>query len=77
MDHWYFDEELALERMRDTQRAADRAWSLGPSHPIQPAARRRFQTQLGEWLVAVGKYLQRGEAKREPGLASSCQCGVR
>ncbi len=77
MVHWYFDEKLALERMRETQRAADRAWTLGASHPIEPAARRRLQVQLGEWLIAVGKYLQRGEAKREPGMVSSSQCGLR
>ena len=77
MVHWYFDEKLAVERMRETQRAADRAWALGASHPIEPAARRRFQMRLGEWLIAVGKYLQREEAKREPGMVSSSQCGVR
>ena len=77
MVHWYFDEKLALERMRETQRAADRAWALGASHPIEPAARRRFQMQLGEWLIAVGKYLQRGEANRKPGMVSSSQCGLR
>ena len=77
MVHWYFDEKVALERMRETQRAADRAWVLGVFHPGKPAARRRLQVQLGEWLIAVGKYLRRGEAKREPGMVSSSQCGVR
>ena len=77
MVHWYFDEKVAVERMRETQREADRARALGASHPIEPAARRRFRMQLGEWLIAVGKYLQRGEAKREPGIVSSSQCGVR
>ena len=77
MVHWYFDETVALERMRETQRAADRAWALGASHSIEPEAWRRLQVQLGEWLIAVGKYLQRGEAKREPGMDSSSQCGVR
>ena len=77
MVHWYFDEKVAVERMRETQRAADRARALGVFHPGKPAARRRFQMQLGEWLIAVGKYLQRGEAKREPGMDSSSQCGVR
>jgi len=77
MVHWYYDEKLALERIRETQRAANRAWVLGVFHPGRPAARRRLQVQLGEWLIAVGKYLQRGEAKREPGMVSSSQCGVR
>lgn len=77
MVHWYFDEKVAVERMRETQRAVDRAWALGVSHPIEPAARRRFQVQLGEWLIAVGKYLQRGEAERKPGMVSSSQCGLR
>ena len=77
MVHWYYDEKLALERIRETQRAANRAWVLGVFHPGKPAARRRLQVQLGEWLIAVGKYLQRGEAKREPGMVSSSQCGVR
>jgi len=77
MVHWYFDEKVAVERMREIQRAADRARALGGFHPIEPAARRRFQMQLGEWLITVGKYLQRGEAKRKPGMVSSSQCGVR
>lgn len=77
MVHWYFDEKVAVERMREIQRAADRARALGVFHPGKPAARRRFQMQLGEWLIAVGKYLQRGEANRKPGMASSSQCGVR
>ena len=77
MVHWYFDEKVAVERMRETQRAAERAWVLGASHPIEPAARGRLLMRLGEWLIAVGKYLQRGEAKREPGMVSSSQCGVR
>ena len=77
MVHWYLDEKVAVERMREIQRAADRARALGEFHPIEPAARRRFQMQLGEWLIALGKYLQRGEAKREPGMISSSQCGLR
>ncbi len=77
MVHWYFDEKLALERMRETQRAADRAWVLGASHPIKPAARRRLQVQLGEWLIALGEYLQRGEGIRRADLTSSSQCCLR
>jgi len=77
MVHWYFDEKIAVERMRETQRAAEQAQALGVLHPGKPAARRKLQMQLGEWLIAVGKYLQRGEAKREPGMVSSSQCGLR
>jgi hypothetical protein len=77
MSDWYFYEKLTAERLRGIQRAGERARVLSAPHLIEPAARRRFQTQLGEWLIAVGKYLQRGEAKREPGMVSSSQCGVR
>ncbi len=77
MGHWYFDEKVAVERMREAQRAADRARSLGRVHPEGPPAWRRLQRQLGEWLIAVGKRLQRGEADGTPGMVSSSQCGVR
>jgi hypothetical protein len=77
MVHWYFDEKVAVERMREAQRHADRAQALGRVRSERPGAWRRLRGILGRMLVAMGKRLQQGEPIGRPDLASSSQCGLR
>jgi len=76
MVHWYFDETVALERMREIQRQADgaQAWCLFPREA--PRARLRLQRRLGHWLIALGQYLQHGDENCRAALRSSSQCGL-
>lgn len=77
MVHWYFDETVAVERMREIQRQADRAQAWGLLRREAPTARLRLQRRLGHWLIALGQYLQKGEENRRAALRSSSQCGFR
>ncbi len=77
MVHWFFDEKVAAERMRETQRQADRAQVLDLYRREEPPAWLRLQMRLGQWLIALGEYLQRGDGVRRADLASSSQCGLR
>jgi len=77
MVHWYFDEKVVAERMRETQRHADRAQALGLHGRVEPSGWQRLRIRLGEQLIAVGRYLQQTEVSRRPGLVSSSQCGLR
>lgn len=77
MMHWYFDEKVAAERMRERQREADRAQILGLHRREEAQWWLRLQVRLGQWLIALGEYLQRGEGVRRVDLATSSQCGLR
>jgi hypothetical protein len=77
MGHWYFDEKVAAERMRVMQRKADRAQVLGLYRREAAPGWLRLQMRLGQWLIALGEHLQRGEGIRRADLASSSQCGLR
>ncbi len=77
MMHWYFDEKVTAERMRETQRQADRAQVLGLYRREELPAWLRLQMRLGQWLIALGEYLQRGEGVRRVDQETSSQCGLR
>ncbi len=77
MVDWYFDEKMAAERMRETQRQADRAQAWGLLRRDAPTVWHRLQKRLGHWLIALGRYLQHGEEIRRADVASSSQCGLR
>jgi len=77
MEHWYFDERTAVERMREIQRQADRAQAWGLFRRDAPTVWHRLQRRLGYWLIALGEYLQHGEENRRAALKSSSQCGLR
>ena len=77
MVHWYFDEKVAAERMRERQREADRAQVLGLHRGEEAPGWLRLQVRLGRWLIALGQHLQRGEGIRRADLVSSSQCGLR
>jgi hypothetical protein len=47
MADWYFDEVVAAERMRETQRQADRAQALGLYHGEEPPAWPHLRKRLG------------------------------
>ncbi|MBI2000415.1 MAG: hypothetical protein HYS69_04380 [candidate division NC10 bacterium] len=72
MVHWYFDEVRLVERMRETQRAADRAQALGLAARARPRGWPRFRARLGRTLVALGKRLQQTEPIHPPEFASRC-----
>ncbi len=75
--HWYADETMMVQRMREIQRRADRAQALGLYHREEPPAWPRLRTRLGHWLIALRRYLQHGEENRRADLKSSSQCGLR
>jgi hypothetical protein len=75
--HWYFDEMMAVERMREIQRQADRAQALGLYHRQAPPAWPGLRKRLGHWLIALGHYLQHAEETRRADVASSSRCGLR
>ncbi len=75
MVHWYADETMMVQRMREIQRQADRAQVWGLLRRETPTT--RLQGRLGHWLVALGQYLQHREEIRRPDVASSSQCGLR
>jgi hypothetical protein len=77
MVHWYFDETVAVQRMREIQRQADRAQALGLYHRKEPPVWPHLRTRLGHWLIALGQYLQYGAENRRAALRSSSQCGLR
>ena len=77
MADWYFDEMVAAERMRETQRQADRAQAWGLFRREAPTVWQRLQRRLGHWLIALGQYLQHGEENRRADMASSSRCGLR
>lgn len=77
MVHWHFDERMAVERMRETERQANRAQAVGLFRREGPTAWLQLQRRLGDWLIALGQYLQHGEETRRADPASSCQCGLR
>lgn len=74
MAHWYFDERVVAERMRDARREAERAQALGPNRQRGPGGWERVRKALGRGLVALGKRLQQG---RPEALARSSQCPLR
>jgi hypothetical protein len=77
MVHWYADETMMVQRMREIQRQADRAQTLGlyqrEGAPVWP----RLRTRLGRWLIVLGRYLRRGDDVGRADVASSSQCGLR
>lgn len=77
MVHWYADETMMVQRMREIQRRADRVQALGLYHREEPPAWPHLRTRLGHWLIALGRYLQRGKEIRRADAASSSQCGLR
>lgn len=77
MVHWYFDEVMVVERMREAQREADRAQALGLVARARPRGWRRLRACLGRTLVALGRRLQQTEPIHPPELASPSQCGLR
>jgi hypothetical protein len=77
MVHWYFDEKVAAERMRERQGEADRVQLLGLHRREQTPGWLRLQVRLGQWLIALGESLQRGREIRRAGMTSSSQCGLR
>lgn len=77
MVHWYFDEKIAVQRMREVQREADRAQALGLNYAARPAGQSRLRMRLGRALEAMGRRLQEAEPVRRANLASSSQCGLR
>lgn len=77
MVHWYFDERMWVERMREIQRQANRAQAVGLFRRERLTAWVRLQRRLGSWLIALGEHLQHGEETRRADMASSSQRGVR
>lgn len=77
MAHWYFDEKMAAERMRETQRVADRALALGLHRQVEASGWQRIRMRIGERLVSLGQRLQQGDAERQSDLPSPSQCGLR
>jgi hypothetical protein len=77
MLNWYADETMMVQRMREIQRRADRAQAWGLFRRDTPMLSPKLQMRLGHWLIALGRYLQRGEEIREADAASSPQCGLR
>ncbi len=77
MEHWYSDEIMVMQRVREIQRRADRAQAWGLFRRAEPPAWPRLRTQLGHGLIALGQYLQRGKEIRRADAASSSQCGLR
>jgi hypothetical protein len=77
MVHWYFDEKLAVEPMRETQRAVEQAWAWGVFRPEQPPGWWRARMRLGRWLIALGQSLQQGRGTRGAEMASSSRCRLR
>jgi hypothetical protein len=75
--YWYFSEIVVAERMRGLRRQGDQAQAWGLYHREEPPAWPRLRTGLGHWLIALGKYLQRGQENRRADLRSSSQCGLR
>ncbi|MGH2372839.1 MAG: hypothetical protein ACRDIC_05100 [bacterium] len=73
MVHWHFDETMALERMRETERQANRAQAVGLFRREVPTAWLRLQRRLGYWLIALGQYLQRGEETRRNTARTCCE----
>lgn len=74
--HWYFDEVLVIERMREIQRRAAQAQALG----LIGSGRIGLwgvRLALGRGLVALGERLREGKPVRRPELASSSQCALR
>lgn len=77
MVHWYFDEVTAVERMREVQRAADRAQALGLLQGRGPRGWRQLRMRLWQALIAVRRRVPYAEGLPRTDLASSCQCGLR
>ena len=75
--HWYSDEQMVAQRMREIQRQADRAQAWGLLGREAPRAWLRLQRRLGHWLIALGQYFQRGKEIRRADVAPSSQCGLR
>jgi hypothetical protein len=77
MVHWYTDETMVVQRMREIQRQADRAQAWGLYHRQEPPAWPRLRKRLGQWLIALGQHLQHGEGSPRADVASSSRCGLR
>ncbi len=77
MEHWYSDEIMVMQRVREIQRRADRAQAWGLFRRDAPTVWHRLQRRLGHGLIALGQYLQHGEEIRRADAASSSQCGLR
>ena len=60
--HWYSDEKVVMQRMREIQRQADRAQAWGLVRRDAPTVWHGLQRRLAHWLIALGEYLQRGKA---------------
>lgn len=76
MVHWYFDERVAVEQMREAQRRADRAQALGLLQAGSPE-RESLRTRLGRALVTIGNRLQRARLVHRSEVTASSQCGLR
>ncbi len=77
MVHWYFDEMVVMERMREVQREADWAQALGLGQVAPRTHSPGLRARLGRALVKLGSRLQQTEPIRRPDLASPSQCGLR
>lgn len=77
MTNWSLDEFVAVERMREVERQANRAYMRRPSHGEDRIGWQRLRALLGQVLVGLGNRLQRVEPVRRPDLASSSRCGLR
>lgn len=77
MEHWYFHETMAMERMREIQRQADRAQAWGLVRREAPGVWHRLRVRLGHGLIALGEHLQYREELRRADPAAPCQCGLR
>jgi len=74
--HWYFDEIVLKERMREIQREAARAQTLGLNRSGRIGLR-RVRMVLGRGLVSLGERLREGTPVGRPELASSSHCALR
>ncbi len=77
MEHWYFDEVMVAQRMREAQQGADRARALGLCREVRPSRWEQLCTWLGRVLVALGRRLESAETARRPDLVFPSQCELR
>jgi hypothetical protein len=77
MVHWYFDEAMAVQRMRETQRKADQTQAWGLNRRARLGGWERIRGILGRGLVALGERLQQSDLARGSHLVSPSQCALR
>ncbi len=77
MEHWYFDEVMVAQRMREVERGADRARALGLCRDTRSSGWEQVWAWLGRMLVALGTRLESAETARRPDLVFPSQCELR